>query len=247
MSETVSSSEPPQAFPPTRWSVVLAATHRSTPESAAALEAICRAYWYPLYAYVRRCRQSPHDAQDLTQEFFRLLLEKRWLEDADREKGRLRTFLITALKRFMANEWRRASAQKRGGGQSHVPIDTAFAESRFAADAGAQLPADDLFDRQWALRLLELTLERLQAEFTAAGRTGDFAVLKEFLTEAHGAIDYQAVTARLGLSEGAARVAVHRLRKRFREIYREEIAHTLPAGADVDAEMRHLAKALARS
>ena len=247
MTETKTSSALPKAFPPTRWSVVLAATHRSTPESAAALEAICRAYWYPLYAYARRCRQSPPDAQDLTQEFFRLLLEKRWLEDADREKGRLRTFLITALKRFMANEWRRASAQKRGGGQAQVPIDTDFAESRFAADADAQLPADDLYDRQWALRLLELALERLQAEFTASGKAGDFAVLKEFLTEAHRALDYRAVTARLGLSEGAARVAVHRLRKRFREIYREEIAHTLPAGADVDAEMRHLAEALARS
>ena len=245
MSETVTSSARPQAFPPTRWSVVLAAKHRSTPAAAAALEAICRAYWYPLYAYVRRCRQSPHDAQDITQEFFRLLLEKRWLADADREKGRLRTFLITALKRFLAKEWRRASAQKRGGGQSQVPIDTAFAESRFAADADGQLPADALFDRQWALRLLELTLERLQAEFTAAGKAGDFAVLKQSLTEAHHAIDYRAVTARLGLSEGAARVAVHRLRKRFREIYREEIAHTLPAGADVDGEMRHLARALA--
>ena len=247
MSETVSSSALPQAFPPTRWSVVLAAKQGSTPESAAALEAICRGYWYPLYAYVRRCRQSPHDAQDITQEFFRLLLEKHWLEDADREKGRLRTFLITALKRFMAKEWRRVSALKRGGGQSQVPIDTVFAESRYAADAAVPLAADALFDHQWALRLLELTLERLQAEFTAAGKAGDFAVLKEFLTEAHQAIDYRAVTARLGLSEGAARVAVHRLRKRFREIYREEIAHTLPVGADVDAEMRHLAEALAPS
>ena len=245
MSPTLTSSAPPQAFPPTRWSVVLAARQRSAPEAAAALEAICRAYWYPLYAYVRRCRQSPHDAQDITQEFFRLLLEKRWLEHADREKGRLRTFLITALKRFMAKEWRRVSAQKRGGGQSQVPMDTTFAESRFAADADAQLPADALFDRQWALRLLELTLERLQAELTSAGKAADFAVLKEFLAQAHHAIDYGAVTARLGLSEGAARVAVHRLRKRFRDIYREEIAQTLPAGADVDDEMRHLAKALA--
>ncbi len=247
MAESVTSSALHQAFPPTRWSVVLAARQPSAPESAAALEALCRAYWYPLYAYVRHCRQSPHDAQDLTQEFFRRLLEKRWLEGADREKGRLRTFLITALKRFMANEWRRASARKRGGGQSDVPFDTAFAESRYVADADVQLEADALFDRQWALRLLELTMDRLQAEFTAAGKARDFAVLKEFLTDAHGRIDYQAVTAGLGISDGAARVAVHRLRKRFREIYREEIAHTLPAAADVDAEMRHLAEALAHS
>jgi hypothetical protein len=147
----------------------------------------------------------------------------------------------------MAKDWRRASAQKRGGAQSQVPIDTAFAEGRFAADPGAQLAPDELFDRQWALRLLELTVERLQAEFTAAGKTADFAVLKDSLTEAHRTIDYQMVAARLGLSEGASRVAVHRLRKRFRAIYREEIAHTLPAGADVDAEMRHLANALASS
>lgn len=246
MAESVTSSALHQAFPPTRWSVVLAARQHSTPESAAALESICQAYWYPLYAYVRHCRQSPHDAQDLTQEFFRRLLEKRWLEDADREKGRLRTFLITALKRFMANEWRRASAWKRGGGQSDLPIDTAFAESRYAADADVQLEAEAIFDRQWALRLLELTVGRLQADFTAAGKARDFTVLKEFLTDAHRAIDYRAVTVGLGISDGAARVAVHRLRKRFREIYREEIAHTLPAGADVEAEMRHLAEALAR-
>jgi len=126
-----------------------------------------------------------------------------------------------------------------------VPIDTAFAESRYAADAGAQLAADKLFDRQWALRLLELTLERLQAEFTAAGKAAVFSVLKDFLTDAHHAIDYEAVAERLGLSNGAARVAIHRLRKRFRQIYREEIAHTLPVGADVDVEMRHLAEALA--
>ena len=174
-------------------------------------------------------------------------MEKHWLEDADPEKGRLRTFLITTMKRFMAKEWRRASAKKRGGGHSEVPIDTAFAESRYAVDADARLVTDELFDRQWALRLLELTLERLQAEFTAAGKPGDFTVLKEFLTEADRAIDYPAVAARLGLNAGAARVAVHRLRKRFREIYREEIAHTLPVGADVAAEMRHLAEALGSS
>src|SRR6185503_6319650 len=122
------SSEAPRAFPNTRWSVVLAAQQVS-PESAAALEAICRAYWYPLYAYVRRCGQSPHDAQDLTQEFFCRLLEKRWLEAADREKGKLRAFLIVALKHFMAKEWRQATAQRRGGGHPPVQFDTALAES----------------------------------------------------------------------------------------------------------------------
>ena len=135
MSGQISSSTAPRIFPNTRWSVVLAARQRPSPESAAALEAICRAYWYPLYAYVRRCGQSPHDAQDLTQGFFCRLLEKHWLDSADREKGKLRTFLIVALKNFMSKEWRRASAQRRGGGQAQVQFDTAFAESRYAADS----------------------------------------------------------------------------------------------------------------
>jgi RNA polymerase sigma-70 factor (ECF subfamily) len=242
----MTSSAPAQGFPPTRWSQVLAARQESSPEGAAALEAVCRAYWYPLYAYVRRCGQSPHDAQDLTQEFFRLLLEKRWLEDADREKGRLRSFLITALKRFMANEWRRISADRRGGGQPHLAIDTDFAESRYAADPGAQFAPDEVFDRQWAFTLLELTMERLQAEFKAAGKADEFAVLSAFLTLARERINYGTAAARLAISEGAARVAVHRLRRRFRELYREELSQTLPDGADLDAELRHLAEALAR-
>jgi RNA polymerase sigma-70 factor (ECF subfamily) len=225
---------------------VLAARQESSPEGAAALEAVCRAYWYPLYAYVRRCGQSPHDAQDLTQEFFRLLLEKRWLEDADREKGRLRSFLITALKRFMAKEWRRISADRRGGGQPHLTIDTDFAESRYAADPGAQFAPDEVFDRQWAFRLLELTMERLQAEFKAAGKADQFVVLSAFLTLARERIDYGTAASRLAISEGAARVAVHRLRRRFRELYREELSQTLPDGADLDAELHHLAEALAR-
>jgi RNA polymerase sigma-70 factor (ECF subfamily) len=245
MSSDSPSSEAPQFFPHTRWSLVLAATRKDAPESAAALEALCRAYWYPLYAYVRHCGQSPHDAQDLTQEFFCRLLAKRWLDSADREKGRLRTFLIVALKNFMSKEWRRASAQRRGGGQLQVPFDTEFAESRYAADYSAKLAADETFDKQWALTLLDLTVNRLRAEFAAAGKAGDFEALKGCLMAAHGAIDYASVASRLGMNEGAARVAVHRLRKRFREIYREEISQTLSDEADLDGELRHLAAALA--
>jgi RNA polymerase sigma-70 factor (ECF subfamily) len=225
---------------------VLAARNSASPEGDAALETICRAYWYPLYGFVRRSGQSPHDAQDLTQEFFRHLLEKRWLEDADRDKGRLRTFLVTALKHFMAKEWRRVSARKRGGGQAHVPIDTAFAESRYAAEAASQLPADVEYDREWALTLLELTVKRLEAEFAVAGKAREFAILKSCLTATHAAIDYGSIASRLGLSEGAARVAAHRLRKRFRQVYREEIAQTLPDGAELDAELRYLAGILAK-
>jgi RNA polymerase sigma-70 factor (ECF subfamily) len=246
MSSQATAGEAPRLFPPTRWSVVLAATRRHSPESASAMEAICRAYWYPLYAYVRRCGQPPHDAQDLTQEFFARLLEHHWLDTADPGKGRLRTFLITALKHFMHKEWRRASAQKRGGGRTPVELDTACAESQYAEDPAAGLAPDAAYDRQWALTLLDLTVKRLAGEFADAGRAGDFEVLKGCLLAAHGNIDYADVATRLKLQPGAARVAVHRLRKRFREIYREEITQTLAEGTDLEEELRHLAAALGK-
>jgi RNA polymerase sigma-70 factor (ECF subfamily) len=226
-SEGLTQSRPQALFVTTRWSVVLTARDRSCPEAAQAIEAICRSYWFPLYAYVRRSGHSAQDAEDLTQEFFCRLLEKRWLDAADPERGRLRTFLIVALKNFMAKEWRPASAQRRGGGQVRVPMDTAFAESRYGATPADSLPADETFDKQWALTLLDLTVNRLRAEFAADGKPGDFTALKDTLMAAHGAIDYGAVAGQLGVSAGTARVAVHRLRKRFREIFREEISQTL--------------------
>jgi len=245
MTTAASTQTTPRQFPPTRWSVVLAATRTASPESAAALEAICRAYWYPLYAFVRRSGHSPHDAQDLTQEFFCRLLAQRWLAEADPAKGKLRTFLIVALKHFISKEWRRASARKRGGGIAPVQIDTVFAESQFATDP-QQLAPDETFDQQWALTLLQLTVDRLRAEFANAGKPGDFDRLKDCLMADRGAIDYAAVAHKLTVKEGAARVAVHRLRKRFREIYREEIAQTLADGTDLEAELCHLAAALAK-
>jgi RNA polymerase sigma-70 factor (ECF subfamily) len=244
MTGRFSSRDAPRVFPNTRWSAVLA-TREASPESAEALEVLCRAYWYPLYAFVRRSGHSAHDAQDLTQEFFRRLLEKRWLDSADPDKGKLRTFLVVALKHFMAKEWRRVSAQRRGGGQSQVQFDTVFAESRYAADA-LSLAADETFDRQWALTLLDLTVNRLRDDFAALGKAGDFETLKHCLMADRGAINYAAVAQHLEVNEGAARVAVHRLRKRFRDIYREEISRTLSQGADLDEELHHLAAALAR-
>jgi RNA polymerase sigma-70 factor (ECF subfamily) len=244
MSSAAPSSVTPRVFPQTRWSVVLAA-RQASPEAGAALETLCGAYWYPLYAFVRRCGKPAADAQDLTQEFFCRLLEKRWLDSADPAKGKLRTFLMVALKRFMANEWERASTQRRGGGKAHLPIDTAFAESRWAADPQALAP-EEAFDRQWALTLISLTTHRLRAEFTAAGKPGDYDALKNCLLADRGAIEYPAVAEKLGVNEGAARVAVHRLRKRFREIYREEISQTLAEGANLQDELHHLAAALAR-
>lgn len=245
MGSAISSDDAPRIFPNTRWSVVLAARQQFSPESAAALEMICRAYWHPLYVYVRRTGQAPHDAQDLTQEFFSRLLEKRWLDSADPHKGKLRTFLMVALKNFLNKEWRHASAQKRGGGRAPAQIDTAFAESRLAADT-ANLAPDEAFDQQWALTLLDLTIARLRGEFVAAGKSAEFDTLKSCLMAGRGAIDYAAVAKQLAASEAAARVAVHRLRKRFREIYREEISQTLADGGDLDAELHHLASALGR-
>ena len=245
MNQAISSHLAPNAFPQTRWSLVMTARRQSSPEAARALESICCDYWYPLYAYARRSGQSPHDAQDLTQEFFCRLLEKRWLDGADREKGKLRTFLVVAFKKFMANEWRRASAQRRGGGQAHLPMDTTIAESRYVTDSSGNLRADDVFDQQWALTLLELTVQRLQKEFESAGKPQHFEALKSCLMAERGSIDYAGVAVRLGVTEGNARVAVHRLRKRFREVYREEISQTLAQGDDLDAELRHMAQSLA--
>lgn len=237
------SLEPGDIFVTTRWTLVLAAADRTLPQAERALEEICRTYWFPLYAYIRRRGRSAEDAEDLTQEFFRQLLEHRWIEDVDREKGRLRAFLITALKHFIAKEWRRVSSQKRGGGQFHLSIDTEGAEGRYAAAVAPKLEAEMLFDHQWAVTLLELTIQRLKTEYADDAR---FAVLKEGLFMAHESIDYPALASALGSSAGAARVAVHRMRKRFRELYRVEVAQTLPPGTDLDEEMHYLAECLAQ-
>jgi RNA polymerase sigma-70 factor (ECF subfamily) len=210
------------AFVTTHWSVVLSARDKSSPQSAAALEKLCRAYWYPLYAHVRWLGNSPHDAEDLTQEFFARLLEKNYLEAAERERGRFRTFLLMALKRFLANEWDRARARKRGGGLALAPLDRQVAEQRYQTEA-AEFPADQMYERRWALALLAQTMARLRAEFEQADKPAE--------TE-------------LGLSEGALRVTVHRLRKRFRELFREEIGHTVTSAEDVEEEFRHLLAAL---
>ena len=228
-------------FVTTHWSLVLSARDRQSPQSAEALEKLCRAYWYPLYAYARRAGQSRENAEDLTQAFFARLLEKNYLDAAEPERGRFRSFLLLALKRFMANDWDRVRAQKRGGGQAQIPLDTELAERKFSAETVAgEISPDRLYERRWALTLLEQTMARLRAEFAAAGKIAEFEKLKTFLTADKHAIPYATVAAELGMGEGALRVAVHRLRKRYRELFREEIAHTLAAGEDVDTELRHL-------
>lgn len=232
-------------FVTTRWTIVREAREDS-PHAKAALEEICRTYWFPLYAYARRRGHAPADAEDLTQEFFRRLLEHRWIEDADREKGKLRAFLITAMKRFMAKEWRRASARRRGGGERCLSIDAGVAEDRYADSVTPSLDAEALFDRQWALAVLEAAIRRLEAEFEAAGKADEFAVLKGSLALAREAISYAELAEQLRTSEGAARVAVHRFRKRFRALYRDEVIQTMPDGADPDEEARYLAGCLVK-
>ena len=239
--ETPAASQP--LFVTTRWSVVLAAQDRSSPDSAAALDMLCRAYWYPLYAYVRGTGRAPDDAQDLTQEFFARLLARDWLRVVLPEKGRFRTFLLVAMKRFLTNEWHRGTRQKRGGGQQLLSLDTA--ETRFAAEP--PLAPDELYDRRWAMTLLDETLARLEQEFEHAGRKHEFDCLKEWLTAERGSIPYAQIAVTLATTEGAARVAVHRLRKRFRELFRQSIAETVASAGDVDTELRYLAAVLSRA
>ena len=246
MSESgITPEVPPQPlFVTTRWSVVLAAQDKSSPESAAALEVLCRAYWYPLYAYVRGSGRSPPDAQDLTQEFFARLLAQDWLRVVLPEKGRFRTFLLVSMKRFLMNEWHRDRAQKRGSGILPLSLDSAEAEHRFAAEP--PLTPEELYERRWAMTLLDESLERLRRDFTHTGREREFNSLKEWLTADRGSIPYEQIATSLGATEGAARVAVHRMRKQFRQLFRQTIAETVDAQGDVDAEMRHLVGVLSR-
>jgi RNA polymerase sigma-70 factor (ECF subfamily) len=228
-------------FPATRWSLVDLASGTGGSE---ALERLCLAYWYPLYAFARRSGQNPADAEDLTQGFFQKLLEKNWLADAEREKGRLRTFLLTAFRRYMANEWRRDHTDRRGGGWTKVAWEHAEGEVRYS-NSRTDEQAEELFDRQWALAVMEQTLDGLQHEMEQRGKSDHFEELKCVLMLEKGAIDYAVLAERLGMKEGAVRVAVHRLRKRFRLRFREEVALTLEEGEDLGEELQYLACVLA--
>jgi DNA-directed RNA polymerase specialized sigma24 family protein len=230
-------------FATTHWTVVLAAGRRSTPQSNRALEELCRNYWYPLYAYVRRHGHSKEDAEDLTQGFFASFLKRNYLEGVSSEKGRFRAFLLGSLKHFLANEHDRAGRQKRGGGVAPLSLDWQDADTRYQIDPADRLAPDKLYDRAWAVTLLEQVIARLRAECAAEGRAALFDQLKPFLMVGKSDIPYADAAARLGLNEGAARVAVHRLRKRYRELLRAEIAQTLTDPADLDEEMRALFQA----
>jgi RNA polymerase sigma factor (sigma-70 family) len=233
---------PPTAaqFLTTRWSVVLTAGHKSSPQAQEALGTLCQTYWYPLYAYIRRQGHSPYDAQDLTQEFFARFLEKDFLSDVHRERGRFRSFLLAALKHFLANEWDRARAQKRGGGRRFISLDEHDAESRYALEPRDELSADSLYERRWAMMLLERVLGQLREEFVTAGKIAQFDLLKGVLSAGRGAVPYAEVAARLKTTEAAVKVSVHRLRKRYRELLGAEIAQTVAGPDEVEDEVRYL-------
>jgi RNA polymerase sigma factor (sigma-70 family) len=226
--------------------MVLAAQGKSSDGAFQSLEALCQQYWPPLYAYVRQRGHSAHDAQDLTQAFFARLLEKDWLTAADQERGRFRSFLLMALKRFLANEWDRERAQKRGGGAEVVSLDIDTAELMPIPDPRV-VPGESLFDRRWALTLLETVMRRLRAEQEAAGRLEEYEQLRPCLTADRGSVDYGSLAVALHVEPASARSAVHRLRKRFREVFREEVAGTVVDPAEVDDEMRAVIAALGAS
>ncbi len=231
-------------FATTRWSVVIAAGSPSSPKSAAALSHLCQAYWYPLYAFVRRQGHSAHDAQDLTQEFFARLLEKNYLAAVSREKGRFRSFLLASLKHFLANEWDKARALKRGGGQEIIHLDAHDAETRYHLEPKEVQSADKIYERRWAMTLLDRVLERLREEQVAAGKAEQFELMKTCLMGERAAQPYAELAGQLKMTEGNVKVIVHRLRQRYRELLRSEIAETVASPADVDEELRQLFAAL---
>ncbi|MGA2175764.1 MAG: sigma-70 family RNA polymerase sigma factor [Verrucomicrobiota bacterium] len=232
-------------FATTRWTVVLAAGRSGSPQADVALEELCRTYWYPLYAYVRRQGHSREDAEDLTQAFFARLLEKNYLEGLSSEAGKFRAFLLVALKRFLANEWDRAHRQKRGGGALPLSLDWQEADTRYQINPADNLSPDKLYDRAWALTMLERVITRLRDESRAAGKAKLFEQLKTFLMAGKSDIPCAQAAAALELTEGAVRVSIHRLRRRYRELLREEIAQTLSDPAQADEEMQALFSAFA--
>jgi RNA polymerase sigma factor (sigma-70 family) len=231
-------------FPTTHWSRIVAAGDLGAPLAREALAELCRAYWFPLYAYIRRRGYAADRALDLTQDLFVRLLEKDVLAAADPARGRFRTFLRAVCADFLANRRDRENALKRGGGRPIVPIDSNEAEGRYAREPAHELTPERIFDRNWALILLGRVLEQLREEYRVAGQSLTFEVLSPVLTDGSRAVAYATLAARLSTTEGAVRVAVHRLRRRYGERLREEIAATVDEPAEVDDEIRDLFAAL---
>jgi RNA polymerase sigma factor (sigma-70 family) len=231
-------------FPTTRWSLVVAAGNPHVEEAKSALVSLCEHYWYPLYAYLRRRGYPCDHAQDLTQDFFVRVLEGRYLDRADPEKGRFRSFLLTSLKFFVADEGDRHRARKRGGGMV-VTIECSSGEERYQREPAHDETPERIYERRWALLLIDRVVEKLREEFVHQGRPEHFERLKVFLL-GHSDAPYAALAREMNISEGALKVAIHRLRKRYRELFRQEIADTVADPAEVESELRFLAHVLTR-
>ena len=233
-----------RTFATTHWTVVTAAGNRGSPRAAAALEELCRTYWHPVYSYIRRNGWSAEDAQDLTQDFFCRLVHKNSLEALDRSKGSFRALLLASVNHLLANEWDKARALKRGGGREIISLDAEEAEGRFIQEPARNESPEKAFDRGWAVTLLDRAFAQLRDECAAAGKLAQFDALKVYLSDVAAAGDYAALAPSLGLDAGGVAVAVHRLRQRYRELVRNEIAHTVTTESELNAEMRHLFSAL---
>jgi len=232
-------------FPSTHWSIVVTARDRASPQARDALAALCRAYWYPLYAYVRRQVGSDDRALDLTQEFFARLLEKDFLSTVDREKGQFRAFLLACCKHFLANVRDHEGAQKRGGGVAPLSLDLGSAVERYRREPTHELTAEKLFERRWALTLLDTALERLSEEHRQDGKSELYEHLKVALLGAYEALSYAQIGSALGMSEAAVKKAAQRLRQRYREVLREQVAATVQGPDEVEDEIRALFAVLA--
>jgi RNA polymerase sigma factor (sigma-70 family) len=233
-------------FATTRWSLVLAAGRRSSPDASAALTSLCEKYWYPLYVFARRRGYAAHDAADLTQSFFATLLEKDCLRGADQQKGRFRSFLLTIFKRFLSKERDRNLAQKRGGERTRLSFDVETAEGRYRLEPADEQTPERAFERQWATTLLARVLEKLEQEFIEKGRGELFAACRGYLVDSGGTASYAQVATALGFTEGAVKVAVHRIRQRYRELLRQEVADTVESTQEVEEELRALLAAVSR-
>jgi RNA polymerase sigma factor (sigma-70 family) len=243
-SETMHTLSGSSRFPVTRWTMVIAAGDPNRKDTHSALVSLCENYWYPLYSYLRRRGYPADHAQDLTQEFFVRVLEGRYLDRADPEKGRFRSFILTSLKFFVADEGDRERAQKRGGG-AVLPLDFHSGEDRYQREPAHDETPERIFERRWALAVLDRVMEKLRTEFLQHGRPEHFERLKMFLLGQSDA-PYAALAREMKASEGALKVAIHRLRKRYRELFRQEIADTVADPAEVESELRFLATVLTR-
>ena len=244
MAAVAASRDTEVRFGETPWSIVVAADATTEPRAQAALTELCRIYWRPIYAYLRRSGYNPHDAQDMTQAFFAQLLEKDYIGAADPARGRFRSFLRTAFDHFISKQRERAGAQKRGGGRTLLPLDFESGEHRFSREPADHATPERLFERRWALTLLEQALARLREELAEAGKEQVFESLKNVLTADGPAEPYAAIAQRLGMTEQAVKVAVHRLRRRYGELLRAEIALTVSSDDEIEDELQNLFRAV---